>query len=189
MEKLRDRLRRKKYSVRPTEPSRSLPITWRRIWRRPLTCRLPTALRATDAGLAINPNSALLHAARGFPENNLGRFEQAKSDAQEAMRLSPRDPEIFWWHVNLGDAELDLRHFDAAIEEYQKVNVCNRGYCRYLDLAAAYALEGKMEEAKSSLAEARRVWPEVTIKLLQTGMPDVAPTWYEGLRKAGLPEE
>ncbi len=45
-----------------------------------LSRRANEALGAADAGLAINPNSALLYGVRGLAENSLGRFEQAKSD-------------------------------------------------------------------------------------------------------------
>jgi len=55
-------------------------------------------------------------------------------------------------------------------------------------LAAAYALEGKMDEARTALAEARRLNPKLTVKWLQSGTPN-EPTLFEGLRKAGLPEE
>jgi adenylate cyclase len=150
--------------------------------------RYDDALRAVDAGIAINPNSSLLYAARVNAQNSLGRFDQGKSDAQQAMRLSPRDPQIGWWHMVLGDAELGLGHFDAAIEEYHKDLDAGNHTDRYTDLAAAYALEGKMEEAKSALAEARRVNPKLTIKWLQRVAPNI-PLWFEGLRKAGLPED
>ena len=67
------------------------------------------------------------------------------------MRLSPRDPRIGLWLVALGDAELGLGHVDAAVEEYHKaINVGWRAYQPYRSLAAAYALEGKMEEAASA---------------------------------------
>ena len=56
------------------------------------------------------------------------------------------------------------------------------------DLAAAYALEGKIDEAKSSLAEARRVNPNLTVKWFIAHSPNV-PRSLEGMRKAGLPEE
>jgi Flp pilus assembly protein TadD len=49
-----------------------------------------------------------------------GRFEQAKSDAQQAMPLSPRDPEMPNRLINLGMAEVGLGHFDAAVVEFQK---------------------------------------------------------------------
>ena len=58
----------------------------------------------------------------------------------------------------------------------------------YAGLAAAYALEGKMDEAKSALVEARRINPSLTLKWYREHAADI-PTRLEGLRKAGLPEE
>ena len=83
---------------------------------RPIT----EALGVADAGLAINPNFVLLFVPRILAENALGRFEQAKADAEQAMRLSPRDPLIGLFHVFAGDAEIGLGQFDAAIDEYHK---------------------------------------------------------------------
>jgi tetratricopeptide (TPR) repeat protein len=111
--------------------------------------RFDEALRTADAGLAINPNFAPLYGLRGSANASLGQFEQAKSDAQLAMRLSPRDPLIGVFHVHSADAELGLGHFDAAIGEYHKaVDSGFRPFFVYCDLAAAYALAGKMDEAK-----------------------------------------
>jgi len=58
----------------------------------------------------------------------------------------------------------------------------------YAGLAAAYALEGKMDEAKSALVEARRINPRLHLKLSSEHAADI-PTRLEGLHKAGLPEE
>jgi adenylate cyclase len=146
-------------------------------------------LSAAEAGLAIKPDDPPLYRARGNAELVLGRYEQAISDVEHAMRLSPRDPRIGLWLVALGDAELGLGHVDAAVEEYHKaINVGWRAYQPYRSLAAAYALEGKMEEAASALAEARRLNPQLTLKWQQTHSMNVPPL-LEGLRKAGLPEE
>ena len=151
--------------------------------------RAEESLRTADAGLAINPNYARLYGVRSSAKSSLGQFEQAKSDAQQAMRLSPRDPYIGMWHVFLGRAELGLGHFDAALNEYRNATDSGfRTFYAYADLAAAYALEGKMDEAKTALAEARRLNPKLTVKWLQSGTPN-EPTLFEGLRKAGLPEE
>jgi adenylate cyclase len=153
------------------------------------TQRVNEGLSAADAGLAINPDDPPLHRARGFAENALGRYEQAISDVQQAIRLSPRDPRIGLWVADLGDAELGLGHFDAAIDKYHKaIDAGWRAYQSYRGLAAAYALEGKMEEATSALAEARRLNPALTLKWLQTHSSSIPPL-LEGLRKAGLPEE
>ena len=56
-------------------------------------------------------------------------------------------------------------------------------------MAAAYAQAGKMDEAKSALAEARRLEPNLTIKWLHASAAPNLPPLYDGLREAGLPEE
>jgi len=153
------------------------------------TGRASEALRAADSGLAIDPNNAPLLDARTLAEIVLGRFEQAKSDAQQAMRLSPRDPETPNRLINLGMAELGLGHFDAAIAEFQQaIDAGAHYFIPYVNLAAAYALAGKMDEAKTALAEGRRLNPNLTVKWLTDHAPNIPPL-FEGLRKAGLPEE
>jgi adenylate cyclase len=151
--------------------------------------RANEGLSAADAGLAIKPDDPPLRRARGAAEIALGRYEQAISDVQQAIRLSPRDPRIGLWLVTLGDAELGLGHVDAAVDEYHKaIDAGWRAYQPYRGLAAAYALGGKMEEATSALAEARRLNPQLTLKWEQTHSVNIPPL-LEGLRKAGLPEE
>jgi adenylate cyclase len=154
-----------------------------------LSRRANEALGTADAGLAINPNSALLNGMRALAENSLGHFEQAKSDITKAMRLSPHDPFMLFWPMYLGDAELGLGHFEVAVEEYRKsIDNGFHNFAPYVDLAAAYALQGKMDEAKSALAEARRLEPKLTVKWFQSHAPNI-PNLFEGARKAGLPEE
>jgi adenylate cyclase len=146
-------------------------------------------LRAADAGLAVNPNDALLHAARGLAGNYLGHFEQGISEVGQAMRLSPRDPNIGAWHDFKSEAELGLGHFDAAIEEANKaIDAGYRVFLPYTLLTVAYALKGNPEEAKAALAEARRLNPNLTVKLMHERYPDF-PWVSEALRKAGLLEE
>ena len=153
------------------------------------TGRANEALRAANSGLAIDSNNAPLLDARTLAEIVLGRFEQAKSDAQQALRLSPRDPETPNRLINLGMAELGLGHFDVAIAEFQKaIDAGAHYFIPYVNLAAAYALAGKMDEAKTALAEGRRLNPNLTVKWLTDHAPKIPPL-FDGLRKAGLAEE
>jgi adenylate cyclase len=149
--------------------------------------RANEAVQVANDGLAVNPNSNQLYGARSSAEVSLGRFEEAKSDAQESIRLSPRDPQVGLRHVTLGDAEVGLGHLDAAIEEYRKA--IDAGYRnRVVNMAGAYALQGKMDEAKSVLAEALRANPKLTVKMV-TERFAIPPALTDGLRKAGLPEQ
>ena len=74
-----------------------------------LTQRWSDALGVADAGLAVDPNFAALYAARGVAENSLGRVEQAKSDLQLAMRLSPRDSGVRLLARPIGRCRLERR--------------------------------------------------------------------------------
>jgi tetratricopeptide (TPR) repeat protein len=106
---------------------------------------------------------------------------------ERAMRLSPRDSFIPIWRANLGNAEMGLGHFDAAILECRKA--IDSGYREaYMNVFAAYALAGKMDEAQAALAEARRLYPAITVKWMKEHTPNL-PAVFDGLRKAGLPEE
>jgi adenylate cyclase len=154
-----------------------------------LSRRPSEALRIADAGLAINPNFVSLLSPRIVAEISLGRFEQAKADVQRAMRLSPRDAFIGTLRVEMGDAELGLGNCDAAIDAYRKA--IDSGFQQFFvhtNLSAAYAHAGRMDEAKASLAEARRLNPKLTIRYMIERTPNLPPV-FEGLRKAGLPEE
>jgi tetratricopeptide (TPR) repeat protein len=153
------------------------------------TRRPSEGLAAAETGLSINPNFVLLLAQRAIAENSLSRNEQAKADVQLAMRLSPRDPYLGLFHLFLGDAELGLGHSDAAIDQYnQTIELGFHAYMVYANLAAVYADTGKKEEAEAALAEARRLNPKLTVKWMtdHTASP---PAVFDGLRKAGLPEE
>ena len=154
-----------------------------------LSGRASEGLSAADAGLAVNPNDAVLLLGRAIAENSLGRYEQAKDDMERAIRLSPRDPIVGFFHVVAGTAEIGLGHFDAAIDANRKaLDSGMHAFSVYTNLAAAYALAGKMDEAKAALAEARRLDPRLTVRWIIDHAPN-SPAVLDGLRKAGLPEE
>ncbi len=154
-----------------------------------LSNRSSEALGVTDAGLAVDPNYVLLYIPRAAAENSLGRFSAAKADAERALTLSPLDPAAGIFHLIVGDAEISLGHFDAAVAEYHKaIDLGFLDFPVYTNLAAAYAHSGKMDEAKTALANARRLNPAITIKWMKEHTPNL-PAVFDGLRKAGLPEE
>ena len=147
------------------------------------------AVRALDAGLAVDPNAAGLLAMRSSPKDYLRRFEEAKSDIQQAMLLSPRDPAMSQWFNLRADTELGLRRFDEALEDVKKaVDGGYRNIYSYINLAAAHALKGELDEAKAAMAEARRLKPDLSVKWLMKHKP-VLQFAFDGLRKSGMPEE
>jgi tetratricopeptide (TPR) repeat protein len=187
MEEPRDPMTRES-SRQPTGRSRSRPTPCGRITSKASTFTIRTA-RTRRSPRPTRGWRSPLWGVRGNANLFDGRFEQAKSDILQATKLSPHDPLMFYSRKYLGDAELGLGQFDAAVDDYHRaIDLGMHDMWPYTSLAAANALAGKMDEAKTALAEARRLNPKVTIKFVtQLGPP--IPNLFDGLRKAGLPEE
>jgi adenylate cyclase len=173
-------------------PSTQWNYSTKSVWLA-ITGRANEALRVANAEIAINPNYAAAYTYRAQAETTLGQNEQAKSDVQQAMRLSPHDPRMGPWHDKMAWAELGLGHFDAAIEEENKaIDAGFKAWFAYFCLATAHGLKGDIDEAKTALTEARRLNPKLSVKFI-TENNNLFPTFpqarLDALRKAGLPEE
>jgi tetratricopeptide (TPR) repeat protein len=130
--------------------------------------------------------SLWLAASRSSCTRCCGTKPSSPGISRQSTRQEPRDPQVGLRRVTAGDAEVGLVHLDAAIEEYHKA--IDAGYRnRVVNMAGAYTLQGKMEEAKSVLAEALRANPKLTVKIL-TERGAVPPALADGLR-SGLAEE
>jgi adenylate cyclase len=149
----------------------------------------PESLAAAETEVALDPNSAYGYSAMGRAEALLGRCEQSIVHTNQAFALSPRDPLSGIWYMHLGLAEFCRGRLDGAIEQLRRaIDSGFPTYFPYALLAGTEAAKGNDAEAKSALAEARRLNPRLTIKSFAETMP-VMPIVTDGLRKAGLPEE
>ena len=113
----------------------------------------------------------------------------AIANIDQAIRLSPRDPEMGRWRWIKGAAFNYMGRYQDAIREDQAA--LDSGYAAwpvYSHLAVAYAFMGRQSEAEAAIAHARKRNPEFTIKWLRARIEE-PELFYEGLRKAGLPEE
>ena len=149
----------------------------------------PASLAAAETEVALDPNSAYGYSVIGRAEALLGRCEQSIAHTKQAFTLSPHDPLSGIWYMHLGLAEFCRGRLDAAIEQLKRAIVSGYPtYITYCTLAGAEAAKGNDAEAKSALAEARRLFPQLTIKFLlaETSTPSIV---IDGLRKARLPEE
>jgi adenylate cyclase len=157
----------------------------------------PQAIAEAEAAIADNPNNAEAHAARGFWKSYLGRAEDGFSGLETAFRLSPRDPEVPLWQQEVCALHNFLAQWEQAIEWCEKA--CAGApeilYARVF-LAAANAWVGHDKEAKEAVAQLQKVYPGFTVQTYVGIHFSDDPTFnaqrariYEGLRKAGLPEE
>jgi tetratricopeptide (TPR) repeat protein len=150
--------------------------------------RYTDALEASQMAIKLNPNLAFGYFGMGQAESLLGRCEQSIAHVKEAFRISPRDPGGGLWHMEIGNAETCLGHYDAAIQNYKLAVATYPTYMPYAYWAVAAALKGDDAEAKRVLAEAKRLNLSLSVKWFAAHLPAmdfVVP----GLRKAGLAEE
>ena len=118
--------------------------------------------RAIDAGLALNPGSALLYGTSGASKIQAGKFAEAKSDILHAIQLSPRDPSLGVWFNELASSDIGFGHFDDAINESNlrhRRRTAER-LSRTQILATAYAMTNRTDEAKAAVAEALQTQPQ-----------------------------
>jgi len=120
--------------------------------------------------------------------------------AEKALRLSPRDTNIWGVYGLLGWCQLLLNEVEQAIELLIKARTSHpRVWWVHFVLAGALALKGDFDGAKAALAGSLRIKPEVTSVgqfLIYFPYCSNEPYWTlqdrtlnEGLRRIGFPEE
>ena len=163
------------------------------------TRRGQQAIAEAERALALDRN--LAHARGGVLATAniaIGRAEQVEGHVKEAIKLSPRDKDLYIWTMLAGMANLCLADDDAAVTWLRRSVEANRNLPMTLFwLAAALANLGKQEDATAAVDAALALDPSVTVGRLRgmlTGMSDNStfqaqiPHVLEGLRKAGFPE-
>jgi adenylate cyclase len=154
------------------------------------------AISQAEAALADDPNYADAHANLGFWNVFLGHSENSFAGLETALRLSPRDPNVSWWQFYMCHAHTHLAQWEQAIEWCGKsIASGNQSMYPFIDLTAAYAWTGHDKEAKETVAQLRKLYPEFTVQTWAGIHWTDDPTFnaqyqriVEGLRKAGLPE-
>ena len=161
-----------------------------------------------EACIAGNRNFAIAYAHLAVCRVFSGAIDGVIPLIEQAICLSPRDPDIGTFYARIGVMHLLQSRADESIIWSEKARpampaaVTLRAW-----LASAYALAGHDERAASELAEARRRASDgryLSIARLRAAGPyPTAPgnwgvaktralyeaTYFAGLRKAGMPEE
>jgi adenylate cyclase len=163
--------------------------------------RFEEAIPEYETALAFNRNWADATSALGHCKLLTGSIEEAIPLMEQAIRLSPRDPNIALMYFRIGEVHLLQSHADEAIPWLEKARSAMPTVpWHHSYLASAYALKGETERAAAELAEARRLRGEGSYSSIarlkaggQFGLPKTLAlfeaTYFAGLRKAGVPEE
>jgi TolB-like protein len=162
-----------------------------------LTNRAVEGIAKCEHALALDRNLALAHSMIGLAKLFSGRAEQTESHVLEALRLSPRDTLAYTWMFSAGAAKLYLgRDEEAAVWLLRAIDANRNLPSSHFYLAAAQAHLGRMSEAQAAANAGLVLNPTFTIRRFREGAFSDNPTHlaqreriYEGMRKAGVPEE
>jgi adenylate cyclase len=159
------------------------------------------AIAEYETSLAFNRNLVNAYAHIGRCKLFTGSVGETILLNKQAIRLSPRDPNLDLWCHRIGQAHLVQSSIDEAIvwfERGRRANPANPDHHTWL--AATYALKGDAERAALELAEARGLSDDnrysSIVRLQASGyfaVPTIRTlfetTYFAGLRLAGMPEE
>jgi adenylate cyclase len=167
--------------------------------------RWEEAIPEYETALAFDRNAAWALHALGQCKLLTGSIEEVVPLEEQAIRLSPRDPQIALRYARIGLVDLLQSRTDEAIVWLEKARSANPEHWFAHDaLASAYGLKGETERAAAELAEGRRLrgGKGFSLSIAQerkrlreafVAAPKVLAlyeaTYLAGLRKVGMPEE
>jgi TolB-like protein len=164
-----------------------------------MTKRAADGIAECEHGLALDRNLAEAHSFIGFGKIHIGRAEETEAHVGEALRLSPRDTLAHTWMNNVGLAKLHLGSYEQAVGWFRRAIEANRNFpVTYFRLAAALAQLGRLDEAHSAVKAGLALNPAFAISRVRAAWTARSddPTYlaqlepiFEGMRKAGVPEE
>jgi TolB-like protein/class 3 adenylate cyclase/Tfp pilus assembly protein PilF len=147
----------------------------------------------TSKALAHNPNLAWAWLFSGWTKLWIGEFETALERLNQALRLSPNDPQIFLIYDAMCALQFCVGRYEESLNWATKAL---RGrtlpLVEYMAVACAAHL-GREEEAHQRLERIVMADPSLRISRMREKFPELRrPEDFdrlaEGLRKAGLPD-
>jgi TolB-like protein/class 3 adenylate cyclase len=163
--------------------------------------RLEEAIPEYETVIALNRNWAHAYSHLGWCNFMTGSIEALIPAQEQAIRISPRDPQIGLFYSRIRRAHLLQSRLDEAIVWCERARNATAAAAIFRSfLASAYALKGDSELAAAELAEARRLVGDnrfSSVARLRAvefwGVPKIRAlfeaTYFAGLRKAGMPDE
>ena len=145
----------------------------------------------------MNPNLASAHALIGLVKIYDGHPEETERHELEALRVSPRDTDAYFWVGWMGQAKLYLGAYEDALHLCRRSIELNRNYpTARLTYCAAILVElGRLDEAKSEVKAGLALDPNFTLRRYRDAAQSDNPAFLKGreriiedMRKAGAPE-
>ncbi len=155
--------------------------------------RTEDSIAAFHQAVALNPSSAAAHAHLSHIFAFAGRDREAIEHGEDAIRLSPLDPEMALFLGAMAVAHYTSRRFAEAVRYTTEALRLRPGFQGAQRLrCASLAKAGLVAEARSLLASVRGEQPQLSIEWIRASVPYQTPELMElfldGMRKAGLGE-
>ena len=148
-------------------------------------------LVAVRRAVALNPNSAQILFGSASVHYYAGEDDTAIAQLQDAIRLSPNDPELPQFHAMLSWAFLAKQDYDSAIDHGQQSLRLNPAYTTaYRATCAALVTAGRVGEARALARSLLALTPSFRLSTHPfPRRPDAArAAVVDSLRTAGIPD-
>jgi len=152
--------------------------------------RMAESTAEFQRALQLNPNFAAAHGYLGWALSFDGQSDNAMVHLQEALRMSPHDPQNAIFHVGVAISHYMAGRYDDPIAAcriaFQQRAGMARGTRVYI---ASLAQAGRVEEARVALARMKETHPGLSIAWIEQNVPytpDAMAKFLDGMRKAGL---
>ena len=162
------------------------------------TNRQAQAIEEFNRALTLNPNLASAHALIGLVKIYDGHPEETERHELDALRVSPRDTDAYFWVGWMGEAKFYLGAYEDALPLCRRSIELNRNYpTARLTYCAAILVElGRLGEAKSEVKAGLALDPNFTLRRYRDAAQSDNLAFLKGreriiedMRKAGAPEE
>jgi len=152
--------------------------------------RAAESLAEFRRALDLNPNFAAAHGYLGWAFVFDGQSENAITHLDEAIRMSPQDPQNAIFTTGIAIAHYMAGRYEEAVAACRKAFQQRSGLARGTRVyIASLAQAGQLEEARAALAAMKEIHPELSIAWIKQYVPYTAASmekFLEGMRKAGL---
>ena len=150
-------------------------------------------IAAGERAIALGPNDALAHTLLAQTMYFVGRFDEAVNFGERAIRLSPYCPAYYFLHLGL--AYREAGRYEEAIATLHKFRKrTEKGefppHSAHVNLAVAYSMYGRIEEARFHGREVLRLFPGYSLAIEKKTLffkdPVHRERIFSALREAGL---
>jgi DNA-binding SARP family transcriptional activator/TolB-like protein len=126
------------------------------------------SMQSFQRALELNPSFLASHAQIGNLLTRLGHVREGLERIEYALRLGPKEPARGYWYMFAGQAELDLRHYETALDWFLRADAFMPG-CPVVQvwIVSAYAGLGDDAAAAKYAAAFKRLAPSVAQSLLE----------------------